>query len=42
MIAGTPKQEIQVVRRAAQLTAVVEESGTTSGHLGVRPMMVKK
>jgi hypothetical protein len=43
IIAGRPKREIQVVRRAAaQSAAVVEESGTTSGHLVVRSMMVKR
>jgi hypothetical protein len=43
IIAGRPKREIQVVRRAAvQSAVVVEESGTTSGHLVVWSMMVKR
>jgi hypothetical protein len=43
IMAGTPKWDIHEVRRAwAQSAAVVEESGTTSGHLVVRSMMVNR
>ena len=42
MTDGTPKREIHEERSAcAQTTAVIEDRGTTSGHLEVLSIMVR-
>jgi hypothetical protein len=43
MVAGTPKRDTHPAKRAlAQLAAVMEASGTASGHLDVLSMMVNR
>jgi hypothetical protein len=43
MVAGTPKRDTQPAKRAqAQSAAVMEASGTASGHLDVLSMMVNR
>jgi hypothetical protein len=43
MVAGTPKWDTHPAKRAlAQSAAVMEASGTASGHLDVLSMMVNR
>jgi hypothetical protein len=43
MVAGTPKRDTQLAKRAlAQSAAVMEASGMASGHLDVQSMIVNR